>query len=104
MFQSDGEPVHPDVGCVHLLNLLNIVFYHEACKIFAPQPVTLPDFSVYYGFWDSECRFLGETTVRAEDVHFIMDTSSFVKLAPVPGHLVVVSHEVSNSATPSLIP
>mmetsp|Transcript_27622 Transcript_27622/g.52578 ORF Transcript_27622/g.52578 Transcript_27622/m.52578 type:complete len:716 (-) Transcript_27622:362-2509(-) len=39
-------------------------------------------------------RFLGETTVRAEDVHFIMDTSSFVKLAPVPGHLVVVSHEI----------
>jgi hypothetical protein len=39
-------------------------------------------------------RFLLETTVRAEEVHYLQPKSKFVELAPVPGHLVVTAHEL----------
>ena len=39
-------------------------------------------------------RFLSETSVRAEEVHYLQPTSKFVELAPVPGHLVVTAHEI----------
>lgn len=39
-------------------------------------------------------RFLLETSVRAEEVHYLQPTSKFIELAPVPGHLVVTAHEI----------
>jgi hypothetical protein len=39
-------------------------------------------------------RFLLETSVRAEEVHYLQPTSMFIELAPVPGHLVVTAHEI----------
>jgi len=51
------------------------------------------------GTAQSWVRFLADSPVRHEDVHYLNDTSAFVELAPVPGHLVLVAHEVSESKT-----